>query len=619
MAITQENRRFTVTTPLQKDTLVLRRMTGSEQLGRLFSFDLELHSEDINIKHEDLLGENITVAIELPNQQVRHINGIVSQITMDGCSDRHVVYRATVRPWLWLLTRTNNCRIFQEKTVPDILKEVFGGHGFSDFEDRLTGSYRTWEYCVQYRETDFNFLSRLMEQEGIYYFFSHEDGKHTLVLADAPSAHQAIPGYETVPYFPPDSHQRRKRDHLQSWSASKQIQPGAYALNDYDFKAPKKSLSVVSEIPREHSSSEFEVFDYPGEYTKPSDGDTYAKARIQELQAQHEMLQGEGDAAGLSTGSVFTLSEFPRDDQNRKYLIIGAHYSMSSSGLEGGQAGELENLSVSIRAMDAEQAFRTPRKSIKPVVQGPQTAVIVGAAGEEIYVDEYGRVKVQFHWDRYGESDENSSCWIRVSQVWAGKNWGGIFTPRIGQEVIVDFLEGDPDLPIITGRVYNNDQMPPYDLPVNKTQSGIKSNSSVGGEGSNEIRFEDKKGEEQFFIHGEKDQEIIIKNDCTESIGNDRLLSVANLEKKTVGATLGLTVEGDVTETFNANHTMAVTGDSKITGTNITIEASSSITLKVGGSSITIESGGITVSSGGSVDVKAGGVATIKGSIVNIN
>ena len=604
MAITQANRRFMVTTPLEEDALVLRRMSGSEQLSGLFEFNLELYSDDIDIKHEDLLGENITVAIDLLHgEMIRYINGVVSRISIDGCNDRQVVYRVTLRPWFWLLTRTNNCRIFQELTVPDIIKEVFGGHGFSDFEDRLTGDYRTWEYCVQYRESDFNFISRLMEQEGIYYFFEHVDGKHTLVMADAPSAHETNPGYETIPYLPPDEHNHRTRDHLQRWSASKQIQSGAYALTDYDFKAPKKSLASVAEVAREHISSEFEVFDYPGEYLESSEGEQYVKARIQEIQVQHEIFQGEGDAAGLSAGSVFELTGFPREDQNRKYLILNAHYSISSSGLVGGQSGETEKFCINIQAMDAEQSFRAPRRAIKPIVQGPQTAIIVGAAGEEVYIDEYGRVKVQFHWDRYGEFDENSSCWIRVSQVWAGKNWGGIFTPRIGQEVIVDFLEGDPDRPIITGRVYNNDQMPPYDLPANKTQSGIKSNSSLGGEGFNEIRFEDKKGEEEFYIHGEKDQLIEINNDSTETIGND----------------LVLTVDGNVTETFNANHSMAVTDDSTITGTNITIEASNSITLVVGGSSITLEAGGITIASGGNVDVEAGGIATLKGSVVNIN
>lgn len=575
MAFTQTNRRFSVATPLAAEALVLRRMSGSEQLSRLFEFDLELHSDDINIRHEDLLGENVTVSIELPDSELRYINGFVSRISMEGYDDRHVVYRATLSPWLWFLTRTSDCRIFQEMTVPDIIKQVFNDHGFSDFEDRLTGSYRSWEYCVQYRESDFNFLSRLMEQEGIYYFFTHEDGKHNLVLADAPSAHEAVPGYETVPYFPPDTHGRRERDHLQSWRVSKQIQPGSYALTDYDFKAPKKNLTSVSEIAREHASSEFEIFDYPGEYRESSDGDQYVKARIQELQAQYETLQGDGDAAGLATGMVFELTDFPRDDQNRKYLIIGATYDLSSAGLEGGRDSASEFFHVSIKAMDAEQEYRAARSTPKPMVQGVQTAVVVGPSGEEIHTDEFGRVKVQFHWDRYGETDENSSCWIRVAHVWAGKNWGGIYTPRIGQEVIIDFLEGDPDQPIITGRVYNKDNMPPYELPANKTQSGIKTRSSKGGDNStfNEIRFEDKKGSEELYVHAEKDYNnhvennfsIQVDNDTSQTVTNNKTIDVGVNHTETIGGDMSLAITGSRDVKITGNHDEAITGNSTST------------------------------------------------------
>lgn len=691
MAFSQTNRRFSVATPLASEALVLRKLSGSEQLSSLFEFELELHSDDINIKHEQLLGENVTVGVLLPDDETRYINGYVSRISVEEYRERHAVYRATLKPWFWFLTRTSDCRIFQEMTVPDIIKQVFKDHGFNDFEESLTASYRNWEYCVQYRETDFNFISRLMEQEGIYYYFKHEDGKHTLVMADAPSAHEPVSGYETVPYYPPENQDRRDRDHLQSWRASKQVQSGAYALTDYDFKAPKKSLATNSQIPREHSASEFEIFDYPGEYVESADGEHYVKARIQELQAQHEILQGDGDAAGLATGATFSLSDFPRDDQNRKYLIIGAKYDISSSGLEGGRGDEEEYFHVSIQAMDAETNYRAARTTPKPSVQGVQSAVVVGPKGEEIHTDEYGRVKVQFHWDRYGEADENSSCWIRVAQVWAGKGWGSIHTPRIGQEVLVDFLEGDPDQPIITGRVYNKDNMPPYELPANKTISGTKSNSSKGGEGFNELRFEDKKGEEQVFVHAEKNMDIRVKNDRFENIDNDRHLTVKNdkfekvennrneevindhiekigkdrhlavegKEAKKVTQTLSLTVDGDVAEVFKANHSMQVTDDSYIKGTNICIEATDNITLMVGGSSISIESGGIRIETSGKIeidagsnvdvaaganakieaganleakggatakleggattDVKSGGMTNVKGSLVNIN
>ena len=587
MAFTQTNRRFSVATPLAEEALVLRKMTGSEKLSRLFEFDLELHSDDIDIRHEDLLGENITVSIELPDNELRYINGIVSRISMEGYEGRHVVYRATLSPWFWFLTRTSDCRIFQEMTAPDIIKQVFNDHGFSDYEERLTGSYKTWEYCVQYRETDFNFLSRLMEQEGIYYFFTHVDGKHNLVLADAPSAHESVPGYESVPYFPPDENARRKRDHITSWKASKQIQPGSYSLTDYDFKAPKKNLTAVSEVVRDHSSSEFEIFDYSGEYRESSEGDQYVKARIQELQAQYETLQGEGDAAGLVTGSVFDLTDFPRDDQNRKYLIIGATYDISSSGLEGG-SDVREYFHVSIQAMDAEQEYRAARSTPKPMVQGVQTAVVVGPYGEEIHTDEYGRVKVQFHWDRYGETNENSSCWIRVAHIWAGKNWGGIYTPRIGQEVIVDFLEGDPDQPIIVGRVYNKDNMPPYDLPANKTQSGIKTRSSKGGDSStfNEIRFEDKKGSEELYIHAEKNYNNLVENDYSNHVQNNYSLQVDNDASQKVTNNKTVDIGVNHTETIGGNMDLSITGnsDQAITGNN-TIAITGSHTQEVTGNS----------------------------------
>tara|TARA_R110001599_G_scaffold185680_1_gene379941 strand:+ start:31434 stop:33632 length:2199 start_codon:yes stop_codon:yes gene_type:complete len=587
MAFTQTNRRFSVATPLAAEALVLRKMTGTEKLSRLYEFDLELHSDDIDIRHEDLLGENITVSIELPEAGLRYINGFVSRISMDGYEGRHVVYRATLSPWFWFLTRTSDCRIFQEMTVPDIIKQVFNDHGFSDYEDRLTGTYKTWEYCVQYRETDFNFLSRLMEQEGIYYFFTHEDGKHNLVLADAPSAHEPVNGYESVPYFVPDERARRERDHLNSWKASKQIQPGSYSLTDYDFKAPKKNLTSVSEVVRDHPSSEFEMFDYSGEYRESSEGDQYVKARIQELQAQYEMLQGEGDAAGLATGAVFDLTDFPRDDQNRKYLIISATYDISSSGLEGG-TDVREYFHVSIQAMDAEQEYRAVRSTPKPTVHGVQTAVVVGPSGEEIHTDEYGRVKVQFHWDRYGETNENSSCWIRVAHIWAGKNWGGIYTPRIGQEVIVDFLEGDPDQPIIVGRVYNKDNMPPYDLPANKTQSGIKSRSSKGGDSStfNEIRFEDKKGGEELYVHAEKNYNTHVENDYRNHVQNNYSLQVDNDASQTVTNNKTVDVGVNHTETIGGNISLSIGGnsDEAIAGNNA-VAIAGSHTQEVSGNS----------------------------------
>lgn len=322
MPISQVGREMGVNTPLGDDVLVLYRMTATEELGRLSEFDLELLSEDAEVDLDAVLVESMTVWIELDDGSMRYFNGIVSRFSHVGEHGRLTLYQATLRPWLWLLTLTADCRIFQQMTVPDIVKEVLSEHGFSDVEDMLSGSYRTWDYCVQYRETDFNFVSRLMEQEGICYFFTHEDGKHNLVLADGPTSHSTMPNYEEVPFFPPDEMDRRERDHIFEWSFAREVQPGTVALNDFDFTAPKKRLRSQTDIVREHARAEFEIYDYPGEYKEKGDGDAYSTVRIEELQAGHERADATGNARGLCVGSLFTLTDFPREDQNREYLIV---------------------------------------------------------------------------------------------------------------------------------------------------------------------------------------------------------------------------------------------------------------------------------------------------------
>ena len=575
MAVTQQNREIEIITPLGKDVLLLSDVSVTEELGRLFTINVELASTE-NISFEDLLGQNISIRLNLPAGK-RFFNGHVSSISQSVDDGHYARYNATIRPWFWFLTRTSDCRIFQEKTVPDIIKEVCKGLGFTDIEDKLSGNYRTWEYCVQYRETDFNFLSRLMEQEGIYYYFTHEEGKHTLNLADGLSSHEVIPGYAEITYYPPDDVVVRDDDKsISSWLVSKNIQPGAYVLDDYDFVRPKTDLKVDSMIARAHSEAEHEIFDYPGEYLNSGDGDQYVRTRIEELQTQYEQAQGQGIARGMISGGLFTLSNYPRDDQNRQYLVASVNHTMHLDDFEavgGGSTTYSNNFTV----VESSTPYRAARITPKPMVQGPQTAVVVGPGGEEIYTDEHGQVKLQFHWDRYGESNENSSCWVRVSQLWAGKTWGGIHIPRIGQEVIVEFLEGDPDRPIITGRVYNGDQTPPYDLPANKTQSGIKSRSSQGGSGANfnEIRFEDKKGEEQVYVHAEKNQDNIVENDETTSVGHDRTEDVGNDETITIG--------NDRTETVvnNEDITIGVNRTEKV-GSNETISIGSNRSVTIG-------------------------------------
>ena len=652
MAITQKRRIFAVNTPLGEDVLVFYRMTGTEQLGRLFEYEIELLSEKTYIQLADMLGKNITVRMQLPEARgagTRYFNGFVTRFSYLGMRGmRYGAYRATVNPWLWFLTRTADCRIFQKKTVPDIIEEVFQQHGFTDFKKSLTGQYRTWEYCVQYRETDFNFVSRLMEQEGIYYYFKHENGKHTLMLADDLSAHSGFPNYDEIPYYPPDAMQWKERDHLYEWVVEKQVQPGKYALNDFDFVAPTKNLRKVLSMPKNHAMAQFEMYDYPGEYTEPGDGDNYTKIRLQELLAQHKMVRAEGVARGLASGCLFTLTNSGNQDQDRQYLVVSATYELQADPYESVPVPEsIKPYQVRITAIDAQQPYRAPRVTPKPVVQGPQTAIVVGKAGEEIDTDQYGRVKCHFHWDRHDNADEKSSCWIRVAQSWAGKKWGALYLPRIGQEVIVDFLEGDPDQPIITGRVYNGANMPPYALPDKKTMSTLKSLSSKGGDGFNEFRFEDKKGEEQIFLHAERDEDLRIKNDAREWIGSERHLIVKKKQfeqvegekhlivksgdggsgdqfekvagekhqqvggdhNQKVGGSLSLKVGQDQQEKVGMNHALDAGMEIHLkAGMKVIIEAGMQVSIKVGGSFIDINPGGVFIS-GPMVMINSGGSA----------
>ncbi len=629
--ITQKHRLVAVNTPLGEDVLVFGRMTASEELGRLFQFELELFgdSKKTEIKLTDVLGKDMTVRLELPQGRgTRYFNGFVTRFSYLGMRGlRYGVYQATLSPWLWFLTRTADCRIFQNQTVPEIVKSIFSGYGFTDFKDALGGSYRQWEYCVQYRETDFNFVSRLMEQEGIYYYFIHENGKHTLVLADGYSSHGKFKGYEVIPYFPPDIHDHRERDHLSDLNIQVTPQPGTYVLNDFDFKVPRKSLKAVLSMPKSHAQAKFEIYDYPGKYTEPDDGNTYSRIRLEELLAQHEILQARGNAAGLAAGYLFNLTHCPRDDLNREYLIVSAVHEVTSDAYQtvAGTGAATKLYQGQITAIEAQQQYRAPRITPKPVVQGPQTAMVVGPKGEEIYTDQYGRVKVQFHWDRYGEANENSSCWIRVAQSWAGKKWGSLYLPRTGHEVIVDFLEGDPDQPIITGRVYNGMAMPPYELPAQQTKSTLKSLSSKGGGGFNEFRFEDKKGEEQIFIHAEKDQHNRVKNDTLEWVGQDRHLivtrdqfeqvkgdkhlSVTGDQNEKIDGTLSLETGMDLQEKVGMKHALDAGMEIHLkAGMNVVIEAGMSITLKAGGGFVVVGPAGVTIS-GTPVLINSGGSA----------
>jgi type VI secretion system secreted protein VgrG len=660
MAEMQAKRAVEIFTPLGDDVLLFHRMTATEALGRLFQFELDLLSKDPNIKFEDLLGQNVTVRLELPDDKTRYFNGFVSRFSLTGSLGDLSAYSATVHPWLWFLTRTADCRIFQEMTVPDIIKKVFRDHGYTDFEEALSGTYRTWTYCVQYRETDFNFVSRLMEQEGIYYYFKHESNKHQLVLSDSVSSHEPFPGCEKLPFFPPDEHLRREEHHIYEWTVSQEVQPGVYALNDFDFERPKANLQVKSSIQRAHARAEMEIFDYPGEYTQTNDGEVYVRARIEELHAEYEQAQGQANARGLCVGSLFELVDYPRQDQNREYLVVSATHELESDAYTSGSGGQGEDVySCRLTALHSQQPYRPPRVTPKPMVQGPQTAIVVGPSGEEIYTDMYGRVKVQFHWDRYGKKDENSSCWVRVSHPWAGKGWGSVSIPRIGQEVIVDFLEGDPDQPIITGRVYNAESMPPYELPGGAVVSGIKSNTHKG-RGYNELSMDDTAGKEKMTVHAQYDMSTTVEHDQTNTINNNRTTTVkANYtldvdaartvhvkghHAETVDGGQEITVSGGQTVGVDGGQTLSVTGgftedvsgelSISVTGPIVqsasgtididaagagTYSSGASLTFSVGGSAVEITPAAITISSAGStIKVDASGVS-LTGAKISLN
>jgi len=648
MALSQVDRIASVITPLGETDLLLYRMTGSERLSQLFEYELELLSEKNDIDLKSLLGKNMTVKLELPDGKHRSFHGMVARISLFGMMGNLYYYRATLRPKPWLLTRNSNCRILANLSVPDIVKKILAGHGYTDLENKLTSSYEPREYCVQYRESDFNFISRLMEEEGIYYYFKHKDRLHTIVLCDDKSGHQTAAENQKIRYFPLANEGRRKEEHFFEWRVSEEIQSGTYEHDDFDFEKPKAELKATSTEPGGHEGDSKEVYDYPGNYIKTSVGDQHAKVRMQELRAGFEYIAANGNTRSLATGHKFDLIDFPRADQNQEYIAVSTQVQIQNNGYESnGIADCLEQYQCLYTVISSKTHYRSPRVSRIPIVQGVQTAIVVGKSGDEITTDKYGRVKVQFHWDREGKNDENSSCWVRVAQVWAGKNWGAIHIPRIGQEVIVDFLEGNPDRPIITGRVYNADQMPPYELDANKTQSGIKSRSSKGGssENFNEIRFEDKKGEEELYIHAEKNFTRTVENDDVHKIGFDKKSPGDQKVDIYNHRTVTLDQGNDSLTVKMGNRSAEIkqgNDDLKLAMGNRTVkldlgkiaeEAMQSIELKVGQSSIKIDQMGVTIKGmtisiegqmktdvkGLMTTVSGDAMLTVKGGVVMIN
>lgn len=487
--------------PLGADVLLVRRLSGVEQLGRPFQYDLELLSEKIDLPLEGVLGQSASVRLDLGGKKQRFFNGVVIDFALSGALGRHHRYTAVMRPWFWLLTRTHNCRVFQNKTVPQIIKQLLEEHGIPDVSDRLHASYQPRQYCIQYRESDFSFLSRLMEDSGIYYYFTHTLEAHTLVLADDRSSHDPTAGFEKVPFSRHDSDDPAAIGQYFDWHVRRQLQPGKYVLRDYDYQKPAVDLSATCADPNPHAAAECEVYDHPGGYAEITDGERLARLRMEELNAQHESASGTTNVRGIGVGALFTLTDHPRSDQNRQYLVVNARYAIDGGGFESGDTGGVV-FSASTASVPVNVPFRPERITARPRVPGPQTALVVGPGGAEIWTDPegYGRVRVQFPWDREGVRDGESSCWVRVSQAWAGPSWGSMHLPHVGDEVVVSFLEGDPDRPLITGRVYNAANMPWKPLPANQTTSYFR---DVGGnhfsmtEGSN-LELYTPKGETRF-------------------------------------------------------------------------------------------------------------------------
>ena len=508
--------------------LLLESFSCTEGLSQLTEITASLLSPRSDLDADLILGKPVTFTVEQRNDGARHFHGIVSRFSAVGQTGRFHRYQAVVRPWLWFLTRTTDCRIFQHQTVPDIVKTVFADHRIAVHDFKLFREYREREYCVQYRESDFNFVSRLLEHEGIYYRFEHVDGKHTLLLLDSGSAHDPQPdGAAELPFLGGTGQEPPDLDFVGRWTMSRSVQPGKFAIDDYDFEKPSSKLLTSGEQRREHDLGDAEIYDYPGLFTKPADGVQLIETRRDEVESCFEVFSGSTNALALRVGFTFKLQRHPRDDQNAEYLVTSVNLQAKNGSLDAG-LGAGAGFHCEFTAIAASQQYRPPRHSRRPYVQGAQTAVVVGAAGEEIHTDRFGRVRVQFRWDRLGKKDENSSCMVRVAQAWAGKNFGAIFIPRVGQEVIVDFLEGDPDQPIIVGSVHNAEQMPPWKLPDNATQSGVLTRSSKGGAyaNANEIRFEDKQGSELLSLHAERNMSTSVEVDDSTSVGRDQSIGI---------------------------------------------------------------------------------------------
>ena len=644
-----------IETPLGADKLMLKRFHGEERLSGLFRFNLEMISESNSLSFADIVGKNVTLTMALSTGGKQYLNGVVGRFVQAGKDARFTTYFAEVHSWLWLLTMNSDCRIFQNLTAPDIIEKVFSGLGFTDFKNELTGTYRTRDYCVQYMESSFDFVSRLMEEEGIFYYFTHSSSSHTLVLADSATSYAGLNGSPSVQLRPFEAGWTDEFT-ISECGLEQQVTVGQFQSDDFNFEIPTTDLLSVAEATNTARS----MYEYPGRFTKKDDGEQVSRLRLESYEASQKLLRGTSPCRAFRPGYKFTLKGHSRDDVNATYVLTRVSH----------QGDQTSTYSNDFEAMPESTPFRPKSATPRPRIFGAQTATVTGKSGEEIWTDKYGRIKVKFHWDQSSAYDETSSCWIRVAQGWAGKQWGAMILPRIGQEVVVTFLEGDPDRPLVTGCVYNAAQTVPYSLPDEQTKSTLKSNSSKGGGGFNEIRFEDKKDSEEIFVQAQKDMKVSVLHDQTLTVKNDRTTTVTQNDKltvekgnRTIAVSEGdethevkgkrdVTVTGNETHTNKADYTANVTGNFtlKVSG-NITIEASGTVSIKSGtsfkneaGTSLTNKSGtdltnqagtslankagttmennaaiSLTNKAGASQTVDGGGMLALKGGLVKIN
>ncbi|WP_447753857.1 type VI secretion system Vgr family protein [Pseudomonas nicosulfuronedens] len=567
-------RTFVLNSPLG-ETLVFRKLSGQESISELYEWHIEAQSSSHSIDLSSLLGRAVSVQIETASTP-RYLQGIVTLAYMMGSAeDEGYLYRLTVRPWLWLATKVIDHKIWQFKTAPQMIQETLQSFGYQ-VENRLVDSYRIWKYCVQYQESSFGFVSRLMEYEGIYYYFEHDKDTHKLILCDNSSVHKPFPGYDEIQFLSRKNIRASLGDYVHRWKPSLAINSGSVELRDFDFEQPHITLNSLKENPQGHVFDSLQQYHWPGGFTNDDvDGKRYAKIRLQAEQSENSAYHGQANSRGIVPGRLFKLKNFPQDSQNREYLVKTCIYHFQESHYHTGVLPVVHDIKFSVLPSDVP--FRSRLTTTKPRIFGPQTAIVTGPKGDEIYCDQYGRVKVHFLWDRHGTSDENSSCWIRVSNPWASSNFGGIQVPRIDDEVIVEYLDGDPDYPIITGRVYNARKMPPWELPQNATQMGLVTRSSPGGNPAtaNALRFEDKIGQEEVWLHAEKDQRIEVEHDEDHWVGNDR--------SKIVDGNETVAVHKNRTESVGLNETIAIgLNRTKAVGINETVAIGVNQTTAVG-------------------------------------